>query len=117
MTQFPGWSHRKVEGAGHFSALPPTLGIPRPWAPAGLWRLGALERVGAGGEQLPWGGRVSGAEPAQAGPAGQLRWTQSTHPAPPRDLLRPLVVRARELLADLGGGGQGPGWGARPAPG
>lgn len=46
-----------MEGAGHFSALPPNLGIPRLWAPGGLWRLGASERVGAGGEQLPQGGR------------------------------------------------------------
>ena len=117
MTQFPGWSLRKVEGAEHFSALPPTLGIPRLWASGGLWRLGASERVGAGGEQLPRGGPVWGAQPAQAGPARQLRWAQSTHPAPPRDLLRPLGVWAWELLVHLGGGGQGRAGEPAPPPG
>lgn len=41
MTKFPGLSRRKVEEAGHFLSLPPTLGIPRllgSGIPGGGWR-------------------------------------------------------------------------------
>lgn len=104
VTQFPGPSRRKVEGAGHFSALPPTLGIPQLWAPGGLWRPGSWEPVGAGGEQLTQGGWVAGAKPALAGPVGQLRWAQSPHPAPPGDLQRPRRQPAPSSRSTLGGG-------------
>lgn len=116
VTQFPGRRSWKVKGAGHFSALPPTLGIPRLWAPGGPWRLGAWEPMGAGREQLTRSGRVAGAKPAPAGPVGQLRWAQSVHPAPPGDLQRPYWVRVRSSWSTLGGD-QGQGCGVCPAPG
>lgn len=70
VTQFPGLSRRKVEGAGHSSALPPTLGIPQLRAPGGLWRPGSWEPVGAGGEQLLQAGGSPEPNPRRPGLSG-----------------------------------------------
>lgn len=53
VTQFPDPSLREEEGAGPFSALPLTLGIPALWAPRGGWRLEGSSFRGAGGSGEP----------------------------------------------------------------
>ena len=53
VTQFPGQSLREEEGAGPFSALPPTLGIPGLWASWGGWRLEGSSFRGQAGPGIP----------------------------------------------------------------
>lgn len=105
-------------GAGRFSALPPTLGIPRLRAQGAFRRPGAWEVVGAGREPLT---RSRGSwAPNLHWPGlyvGQLRWAPSAHPA--RQVTSSgLAGCGRELMIHFGlGGDQGPVWGACPAPG
>lgn len=100
VTQFPGQSLREEEGAGPFSALPPTLGIPGLWASRGGWRLEGSSFRGAGGSGDPILRRL-GLPDRSAG-------LQACTPP------RPVTSRG---LSGAGVGAPGPTWGRRSGAG
>lgn len=97
MTQFPGRSHRKAAEAGHFLALPPTLGIPRL---LGAGRGLASRRLQAGGG---WRGAVYA---GRAGPESQPRACLACRAAPLGSERAPRPVTSR---GPRGGGAGAPG--------
>lgn len=110
VTQFPGGSRMKEEGAGPFSASRPALGIPRP---------GGRRDAGAGGgwgEQVTLAGRGQATNPHRLGLSGSSAELRACA------LPRPVTSSASggggaRAPGALGGGRRGQGWGGRPAPG
>lgn len=111
MTQFPGGSRMKEEGAGPFSASRPALGIPRP---------GGRRDAGAGGG---WGEQVTQAGRGQATNPHRLGLSGSSAELRGCALPRPVTSSASwgggaRAPGALGGGGVGGRAGeAAPPPG
>lgn len=103
MTQFPGLSLRKVDGAGHFSPLLPTLGIPRLWAPGSRWELEGSSLPKAGGSLEP--------NPRRQGLSGSSAGLKARSP-PLQVTSSGLAGCGRRAPGPLSGGGEGQGWGA-----